>query len=139
MKSINRAISTCEKEPHYFKEGLPYFDRIEHYIITTPSTAQAQVEARQIDMANGATMNLTAPEYYGLEQRTNSDYVAHDIFGGGTRGLMLNIKREPFTDHRVRQAITWPSTGRSTTLAACTTPVEAIAHWLGWPTRWTNA
>ncbi len=93
------------KNPNYFKDGLPYVDRIEHYIITTPATAQAQVEARQIDMSNAATLNLTAPEYYALEQRTNSEYVAHDIFGGATRGFMLNIKREPLSDHRVRQAI----------------------------------
>ena len=98
-------LYNVNKNPDYFKDGYPYLDRIEHYIITTPATAQAQVEARQIDMANAATMNLTAPEYYGLEQRTNSEYVAHDIFGGATRGLMLNIKREPFSDHRVRQAI----------------------------------
>ena len=93
------------KNPNYFKDGRPYVDRIEHYIITTPATAQAQVEARQIDMANAGTMNLTAPEYYALEERTNSEYVAHDVFGGATRGLMLNIKREPLSDHRVRQAI----------------------------------
>ena len=93
------------KNPNYFKEGRPYLDRIEHFIITTPATAQAQVEARQIDMANAATMNLTAPEYYALEQRTESEYVAHDVFGGATRGFMLNIKREPFSDHRVRQAL----------------------------------
>jgi peptide/nickel transport system substrate-binding protein len=93
------------RNPKYFKEGRPYLDRIEHYIITTPATAQAQVEARQIDMSNAATLNLTAPEYYALEQRTNSEYVAHDVFGGATRGFMLNIKREPFSDHRVRQAI----------------------------------
>ena len=93
------------KNQNYFKDGLPYVDRIEHYIITTPATAQAQVEARQIDMSNAASINLTAPEYYALEQRTNSEYVAHDVFGGATRGFMLNIKREPFSDHRVRQAI----------------------------------
>ena len=93
------------RNPSYFKEGRPYLDRIEHYIITTPATAQAQVEARQIDMSNAATMNLTAPEYYALEERTNGEYVAHDVFGGATRGLMINVKREPFTDHRVRQAL----------------------------------
>ena len=93
------------RNPNYFKAGLPYFDRIEHYIITVPSTGQAQIEARQIDMANAAESNFTATEYYALEQRTNSDYVAHNIFGGATRGLMLNIKREPFDNHLVRQAI----------------------------------
>ena len=93
------------RNPNYFKEGLPYFDRIEHFIITTPATFIAQVEAGQIDMSNAAANNLTATENYDLEKSTNSEYVAHDVFGGATRGLMLNIKREPFTDHRVRQAI----------------------------------
>ena len=93
------------RNPNYFKEGLPYFDRIEHFIITTPATFIAQVEAGQIDMSNAAANNLTATENYDLEKSTNSEYVAHDVFGGATRGLMLNIKREPFSDHRVRQAI----------------------------------
>ena len=93
------------RNPNYFKERLPYFDRIEHFIITTPATFIAQVEAGQIDMSNAAANNLTATENYDLEKSTNSEYVAHDVFGGATRGLMLNIKREPFSDHRVRQAI----------------------------------
>ena len=93
------------KNPDYFKEGLPYFDRIEHFIITVPATFLAQVEGGQIDMSNAAANNLTAPENYALEDRTNSEYVAHDVFGGATRGFMLNVKREPLGDHRVRQAI----------------------------------
>ena len=93
------------KNPNYFKEGRPYFDRIEHYIITQPATLMAQVEARQIDMANAGSTNLEAPEYYELERITNGDYVAHDIKAGGNFGLMLNVKREPFDDHRVRKAL----------------------------------
>ena len=93
------------KNPTYFKEGLPYFDRIEHFIITTPATFIAQVEAGQVDMSNAAANNLTATENYDLEISTKSAYVAHDVFGGATRGLMLNIKQEPFDNHLVRQAI----------------------------------
>ena len=93
------------KNPNYFKEGRPYFDRIEHYIITQPATLMAQVEARQIDMANAGSSNLEAPEYYELERVTDGDYVAHDIKAGGNFGLMLNVKREPFDNHLVRQAI----------------------------------
>ena len=92
------------KNPDYFKEGYPYFDRIEHFIITVPATFIGQVEAGQIDMQNAAANNLTAPENYAIEVTTNSEYVAHEVLGG-TRGFMLNIKREPFNDHRVRQAI----------------------------------
>ena len=99
------------RNPNYFKEGMPYFDRIEHYIITTPATFIAQVEGRQIDASNAAANNLTATENYAIETSTNSEYVAHDVFGGATRGLMLNIKKgegdgePPFSDHRIRQAI----------------------------------
>ena len=93
------------RNPNYFKEGLPYFDRIEHYIITTPATLLAQIDGGQIDMANSPGSNLTAPEVYELERRTQSEYVGHDVLGGATRGFMLNVKREPFSDHRVRQAI----------------------------------
>ena len=93
------------KNPNYFKEGRPYFDRIEHFIITQPATLMAQVEARQIDMANAGATNLEAPEYYELERVTDGDYVAHDIKAGGNFGLMLNVKREPFDDHLVRRAI----------------------------------
>ena len=92
------------KNPDYFKEGYPYFDRIEHYIITVPATFIGQVEAGQIDMQNAAANNLTAPENYAIEVTTKGEYVAHEVLGG-TRGLMLNIKRKPFSDHRVRQAI----------------------------------
>ena len=93
------------KNPNYFKEGRPYFDRIEHYIITQPATLIAQIEARQIDMANAGATNLEANEYYELERITDGDYVAHDIIAGGNYGLMLNVKREPFKDTRVRKAI----------------------------------
>ena len=92
------------KNPNYFKEGLPYFDRIEHFIITVPATFIAQVEAGQVDMSNAAANNLTAPENYAIEVSTNSEYVAHEVLGA-TQGFMLNVKRGPFTDHRVRQAI----------------------------------
>ena len=92
------------KNPDYFKEGLPYLDRIEHFIITVPATFIAQVEGGQIDASNAAANNLTAPENYAIETSTNSEYVAHEVLGG-TRGFMLNVKREPLSDHRVRQAI----------------------------------
>ena len=93
------------KNENYFKEGLPYFDRIEHFIITVPATFIAQVEGGRIDMANAAANNLTAPENYAIETATNSEYVSHEVLGSAPIGFMLNVKREPFTDHRVRQAI----------------------------------
>ena len=95
------------KNENYFKDGLPYVDRIEHYIF--PGTAKdrliAQFEARQIDMTNGGFDNLSPTQKLQVSESTNGEYVPHPIPAGTNWGLMLNIKKPQFQDHRVRQAI----------------------------------
>lgn len=95
------------KNEDYFKDGLPYVDRIEHYIF--PGTAKdrliAQFEAGGLDMANGGFTNLSPTQYFDLEKSTDGEYVAHPIAAGTNWGLMLNIKKPQFQDHKVRQAI----------------------------------
>ena len=89
----------------YFKTGKPYFDRIEHYIIPDTGTLTSQIESGNIDMTNGGFSNLTPREYLEIEQRTEGEYVSHEYPPSGNWGLMMNVKREPFSDHRVRRAI----------------------------------
>ncbi len=95
------------KNPDYFKEGRPYVDRIEHYIFTGQAKDRliAQFEAGGLDMANGGFTNLSPTQYFDLEKSTNGEYVAHPIAAGTNWGLMLNIKKPQFQDHKVRQAI----------------------------------
>ena len=93
------------KNPNYFKDGRPYVDRIEHYIITDTGTLIAQFEANRLDMANGGFTNLSPTQYFDLEKSTNSEYVAHPIAAGTNWGLMLNVKKPQFQDHNVRKAI----------------------------------
>ena len=94
-----------DKNPNYFKEGRPFVDRIEHFIITDTSTLIAQFEAGRLDMANGGFTNLSPTQYFDLEKSTNGEYVAHPIAAGTNWGLMLNIKKPQFQDTLVRQAI----------------------------------
>ena len=95
------------KNPDYFKDGRPYVDRIEHYIF--PGTAKdrviAQFEARQLDMANGGFNNLSPTQNLDIVKSTDGEYVAHPIAAGTNWGLMLNVKKPQFQDHKVRQAI----------------------------------
>ncbi len=95
------------KNQDYFKDGLPFVDRIEHYIF--PGTAKdrliAQFEAGGLDMANGGFTNLSPTQYFDLEKSTNGEYVAHPIAAGTNWGLMLNVKKPQFQSHQVRQAI----------------------------------
>ena len=90
---------------NYFKPGKPYFDRIEHFIIVDTATLTAQIEGRNIDMMNGGFSNLTPREYLELEQRMEGEYVMHEFPPSGNWGLMMNVKRAPFDDPRVRKAI----------------------------------
>ena len=70
------------KNENYFKEGRPFVDRIEHFIITDTGTLQAQFEAGALDMANGGFTNLVPKQYFELEAATNGDYVAHPVPAG---------------------------------------------------------
>ena len=46
-------IYAVVKNPNYFKEGRPFFDSIDHFIITDTGTLIAQFKAGQLEMMNG--------------------------------------------------------------------------------------
>ncbi len=97
------------KNPNYFKEGRPYFDSIDHFIITDTGALISQFKAGQLEMMNGGISNLTPTEYLQLDADTvdseHGHIVAHEFPGTHNWGLMINRKKEPFTDPRVRKAI----------------------------------
>ena len=93
------------KNPNYFKEGRPFFDAIDHTIIVDPSVLIAQLQGGQIDMSNGGFTNMTPTQVFQLERDTDGKYRAFAVQPTADWGLMLNIKKEPFNDARVRQAI----------------------------------
>ena len=93
------------KNPNYFKEGKPYFDGIDHTIIVDPSVLIAQINGGQIDMSNGGFTNLTPTQVFELERDTDGQYRGVAVQPTADWGLMMNVKKEPFDDARVRKAI----------------------------------
>ena len=93
------------KNENYFKEGKPYFDGIDHTIIVDPSVLIAQLKGGQIDMSNGGFTNMTPTQVFELERDTDGQYRGVAVQPTADWGLMLNVKKEPFNDARVRQAI----------------------------------
>ena len=93
------------KNENYFKDGKPYFDGIDHTIIVDPSVLIAQLKGGQIDMSNGGFTNMTPTQVFELERDTDGQYRGVAVQPTADWGLMLNIKKEPFNDARVRQAI----------------------------------
>ena len=93
------------KNENYFKDGRPFFDGIDHFIITDTGTLLAQFKAGQIDMSNGGFTNLAPTQAFELEKDTNGDYTPHPVSPSADWGLMMNVKKAPFDDARVREAI----------------------------------
>ncbi|MEC9272141.1 MAG: ABC transporter substrate-binding protein, partial [Chloroflexota bacterium] len=93
------------KNENYFKDGRPFFDGIDHFIITDTGTLLAQFKAGQLDMSNGGFTNLAPTQAFELEKDTNGDYRPFPVSPSADWGLMLNVKKAPFNDARVREAI----------------------------------
>ena len=93
------------KNENYFKEGRPFFDGIDHFIITDTGTLIAQMKAGQIDMSNGGFTNLSPTQAFELEADTNGAMRPVAVSPSADWGLMMNVKKAPFNDARVREAI----------------------------------
>ena len=93
------------KNENYFKEGRPFFDGIDHFIITDTGTLIAQFKADQLDMSNGGFTNLSPTQAFELEADTNGAIRPVAVSPSADWGLMMNVKKEPFNDPRVREAI----------------------------------
>jgi peptide/nickel transport system substrate-binding protein len=89
------------KNPDYFLKGRPYLDGIKFVVIRDRSTQIAALQSGQLDLA-GSGWNRTnaedakagAPKLVVVEMDNNVN-----------DNVLVNFKRPPFTDRRVRQAI----------------------------------
>jgi ABC-type transport system substrate-binding protein len=94
----NRIIE-LERNPDYFKEGLPYVDRLEFNIMKDGNTRAAAIRAGEVDFVNEVpvehaerlTEDPSIQVYRGMD--------ASKIY------MPFNVQRKPFDDLRVRQAL----------------------------------
>ena len=102
-------VYAVSRNPNYFKEGRPYFNGIDHFIIVDSGTVIAQFKGGQLDMANSSQSNLTPTENMQLDQDTigarNGHVISYELPPSFNVMFMMNRKAEPFTDLRVRKAI----------------------------------
>jgi glutathione transport system substrate-binding protein len=92
-------IIVLEKNPHYFKPGLPYLDRVELRIMKEGITRVTALRAGEVDFANYVPREAL--------ERLSRDPQIEVLRGKDTQriGTWFNQRKTPFQDVRVRQAV----------------------------------
>ena len=102
MKEYKRGISfTFEKNPNYFKEGLPYLDGYTLYIIPDKTARLAAFRAGRVYLD---TYRHEPPAIDIIEKEMKDVAIAFRGFADGFNQLQFNVTKKPFSDVRVRQA-----------------------------------
>lgn len=92
-------VIVLEKNEQYFKEGLPYLDRIEFKVMKDGVTRATALRAGEVDFAN-----YVPREYV---ERLSKDPNLQVFRGRDTQHLIMlfHTARKPFDDVRVQQAL----------------------------------
>ncbi len=92
-------VIVLEKNPDYFKKGLPYLDRIEFKIMKDGITRATALRAGEVDFVNYVPKELV--------ERLSQDPKIQVLRGPDTQSVNIsfNNSKKPFDDVRVRRAL----------------------------------
>ena len=88
-----------EKNPNYFKKGLPYLDTLEYRIMKDPLTASTALRSGEVDFFSRVPMQQVP-----ILERSPGIHVVTGLEMAPTIGF-LNMRVKPFDDLRARRAV----------------------------------
>ena len=91
-----------ERNPDYWKEGLPYLDSIKYFIITDTSARAKALRSGRVDVE---LRNLPPSEVDGIKAQLGDEVVVANVQNISNWGVTINAEKKPFDDERVRQAL----------------------------------
>jgi peptide/nickel transport system substrate-binding protein len=96
-----------EKNPDYFKEGRPFFDGIEAFIITEKGAEIAAFKTERVLMNISGANHLDVDDVVALEEDDAfmSKFDLWPMEGVAGHHFLLNVDQAPFDDERVRRAV----------------------------------
>ena len=89
-----------ERNPNYFKEGLPYADTVEAHVIPDSATRLASLRSGQINIFPAA-----GPRVLEEIERTNPDFFTKSCPSLFHLGIRMRLDKAPWNDVRVRRAV----------------------------------
>jgi len=91
-----------ERNPDYFVKGRPYLDRLRYVIIKDRATKFAALQTGQLDVSFPLDANKTIAEQM---KKAVPQMVVQENSQNVNDNILINYKKPPFTDPRVRRAI----------------------------------
>lgn len=100
IESWNPAQSwALTKNPAYWQEGLPYFDRIEAVVVPEQATKVQAVVSGQFDL--GDAIDVSSAQV--VKQSPDAALLVHD--GAVAYLVILDVTQKPFDDPRIVEAV----------------------------------
>ena len=92
--------ATYKKNPKYYEEGKPYLDEVIYKVVPDQASRIAAFRTGQAE-----AIGSLSPEELSQLLKTNPDTTVFDALFPTQEQLYMNMEKEPFTDIRVRKAI----------------------------------
>jgi peptide/nickel transport system substrate-binding protein len=99
---VRDEVIDLTRNPDYYVQGRPYLDGVQFHILKTRSTQNAALIAKQMDTVFPS--QTTRPVYDQLKA-ANVGLAFIERVSNGTLNLIVNTRKPPFNDLRVRQAM----------------------------------
>ncbi len=96
--------SIFKRNPDYFRPDQPYVDGVEWTVLDDESTALALYRTGQLDCGPGNNWNVRQQDLEALK-KSHPHLVYQDFLSQTTHAIMMRTDMAPFTDVRVRRAI----------------------------------
>ena len=96
--------ATFRRNPTYFRSGQPFVDGVDWMVVEDESTGLAMYRTAQLDAGPGAWWAVRQPDVDPLK-KSHPNLMFQDVLGNMVHAISLRNDQAPFTDVRVRRAI----------------------------------